>query len=218
MSRKSFFSRVFGRGADEDETRTYSAEEIETREPEKLEEEQLPQGFTVERAGEIIDYLPPDVPRESAVRIVRGTLAAAGIKIEDLERSTRAREAKLNSEIELARSRQKDLRERTEEVVRSLQEEIRKAREAHDTGIAEEEQKVSRAVAGLKDVGRVRAFFGFSGTGEETTDPAGDETQSLGPFDPDKTQVMQRPDSLAGTDEPASGSTEGPTHGATDER
>ena len=218
MNRKSFFSKVFGRGADEDETRIYSAEEIETGEPEKLEEEQPPQGFTVERAAEIIDYLPPDVPRESAVRIVRGTLAAAGIKIEDLERSTRAREAKLNSEIELARSRQKDLRERTEEVVRSLQEEIRKARDAHDTGIAEEEQKVSRAVAGLKDVGRVRAFFGFSGTGEETTDPAGDETQSLGPFDPDKTQVMQRPDSLAGTDEPAGGSTEGPTHGATDER
>ena len=219
MNRRSFFSKVFGRGADEDETRTYSAEEIETREPEKLEEEPPPQGFTVERAAEIIDYLPPEVPRESAVRIVRGTLAAAGIKIEDLERSTRAREAKLNSEIELARSRQKDLRERTEEVMRSLQEEMRRAREARDTGIAEEEQKVSRAVAGLKDVRRVLAFFGFPGTGgEETTDPAGDETQSLEPFDPDKTQVMQRPDSLAGTDEPAGGSTEGPTHGAADER
>ncbi|MDQ3966662.1 MAG: hypothetical protein M3246_09515 [Actinomycetota bacterium] len=219
MNRKSFFSKVFGRGADEDETRIYSAEEIETKEPEKLEEEQPPQGFTVERAAEIIDYLPPEVPRESAVRIVRGTLAAAGIKTEDLERSTRAREAKLNSEIELARSRQKDLRERTEEVVRSLQEEIRKAREARDTGIAEEEQKVSRAVAGLKDVRRVRAFFGFPGTGgEETTDPAGDETQSLEPFDPDKTQVMQRPGSLAGTDGPAGGSTEGPTPAATDER
>jgi hypothetical protein len=101
----------------------------------------------------------------------------------------------------------------------SLQEEIRKAREARDTGIAEEEQKVSRAVAGLKDVRRVRAFFGFPGTGgEETTDPAGDETQSLEPFDPDKTQVMQRPGPLAGTDEPAGGSTGGPTHGATDER
>ena len=219
MNRKSFFSKVFGRGADEDETRIYSAEEIETGEPEKLEEEQLPQGFTVERAGEIIDYLPPDVPRESAVRIVRGTLAAAGIKIEDLERSTRAREAKLNSEIELARSRQKDLRERTEEVVRSLQEEIRKAREARDTGIAEEEQKVARAIAGLKDAGRVRAFFGFPETGrEETTDPAGDETRDLEPFDPDKTQVMQRPGPLAGTDEPADDSTGDPSHGATDER
>jgi hypothetical protein len=219
MSRESFFSRLFGRGADEDETRTYSAQEIETGEPEKIEEEQQPQGFTVERAAEIIDYLPPDVPRESAVRIVRGTLMAVGIEVEDFERFTRAREAKLNSEIELARSRQEELREKTEEAVRSLEEEIRKAREVRDTIVAEEEKKISRATAGLKEVKRVRAFFGFSETkGEETTDPgrgpAGDETQPLDVSDLDKTQVMRRPDPLIDPDE----ATGGRTRGTSDER
>jgi ribosome-binding protein aMBF1 (putative translation factor) len=52
------------------------------------------------------------------------------VRVEELERSTRAREAKLSSEMELARSRQRELRERTDEVVRSLEEEIRRAREA----------------------------------------------------------------------------------------
>ena len=129
---------------------------------------------------------------------MRGTLDAAGIKIEHLERSTRAREAKLDSEIELARSRQNDLRERAEDIVRSLQEEIMKAREARDTGIAEEEEKVSLAVAGLKEMKRLRTFFGFPKTEVEKTaepaaDPTGDETQDLDALDPDKTQVMRRP-------------------------
>ena len=192
-----FFSRIFGRNADE--ARSYSVEETEAGDPEKREEEQQSSyGFSVERAARIIDHLPPDVSRESAVRIVRGTLEAAGIKIEDLERSTRAREAKLGSEIELARSRQNDLREKTEDVVRSLQEEMRKVREACDIGIAEEEEKVSRANAGLREMKRVRAFFGFPETEREKTadpaaDPTGDETQDLDALDPDKTQVMQRP-------------------------
>jgi hypothetical protein len=201
-----FFSRMFGRNADE--TRSYSVEETEARNQEKREEEQQSSyGFSVERAVRIIDHLPPDVSRESAVRIVRGTLDAAGIKIEDLERSTRAREAKLDSEIELARSRQNDLRERTEDVVRSLQEEIMKAREARDTGIAEEEEKVSHAIAGLKEMKRVRDFFGFpetevEKTGDPAADPTGDETQDLDALDPDKTQVMRRPPgSLADPDE-----------------
>ncbi|MBV9455487.1 MAG: hypothetical protein JOZ19_15445 [Rubrobacter sp.] len=194
-----FFSRIFGRNPDE--TRSYSAEEAGTGDPEKREEEQQSSyGFSVERAVRIIDHLPPDVSRESAVRIVSGTLDAAGIKIEDLERSTRAREAKLNSEIELARSRQHDLRERTEDVVRSLQEEIMKAREARDAGIAEEEEKVSVAISGLKEMKRLRTFFGFPETEvEKTTDPVayptGDETQDLNAIDLDKTQVMQRPPS-----------------------
>ncbi|HZC18825.1 MAG TPA: hypothetical protein VE225_03875 [Rubrobacteraceae bacterium] len=192
-----FFSRIFGRNADE--ARSYSVEETEAGDPEKREEEQQSSyGFSVERAARIIDHLPPDVSRESAVRIVRGTLEAAGIKIEDLERSTRAREAKLGSEIELARNRQNDLRERTEDVVRSLQEEMRTVREACDIGIAEEEEKVSRANAGLREMKRVRAFFGFPETEREktaapATDPTGDETQDLDALDPDKTQVMQRP-------------------------
>jgi hypothetical protein len=196
MSR-GFFSRIFGRNADE--TRSYAVEKPEAGDPEKLEEEQQSSyGFSVERAARIIDHLPPDVSRESAVRIVRGTLEAADIKVEDLERSTRAREAKLDSEIELARSRQNDLRKRTEDVIRSLQEEIMKAREARDTSIAEEEEKVSRAIAGLKEMKRVRAFFGFPEVeGEKTAytagDPTSDETQDLDAFDPDKTQVMRRP-------------------------
>lgn len=201
MSEKSFFSRILGGGADEDETRVYSSEEIGVKRPmrERPEEEQRPQGFTVERAAEIIDDLPPDVPRESAVRIVRGTLKAAGIKVEDLERSTRARESKLSSEMELARDRQKELREKTEEVMRSLEEEIRKAREACDTGVAEEEALISRASTGLENIRRVRAFFGFPETEEEkTADPAGDssedDTQVIEPFDADRTQVLQRPD------------------------
>jgi hypothetical protein len=191
-----FFSRIFGRNPDQ--TRSYAAENATTGDPEKLEEEQQSSSaFSAERAVRIIEHLPPDVPRESAVRIVRGTLDAAGIKIEDLERSTRAREAKLNSEIELARSRQHDLQKRTEDVVRSLQEEIMKARGARDAGLAEEEEKVSVAISGLKEMKRLRTFFGFFETEvEKTADPAdltGDETQDLDAIDPDKTQVMQRP-------------------------
>src|SRR5918998_5872202 len=118
MSERGFFSRILGGDTNEDETRVFSAEEVGTRRSEGRgepdEEEQMPQGFTTERAARVIDNLPPDVPRESAVRIVRGTLMAAGIKFEDLERSTRARESKLNSEIDLARNRQDELRKKTE--------------------------------------------------------------------------------------------------------
>ncbi len=195
MSQRSFFSRIFG--ADEDETRNYSGEEVGARRSSRRQgpEEEQPRGFTVERAAGIINDLPPDVPRTSALRIVRGTLAAAGIEIRDLERSTRTRTAKLDSEIELARSRQRDLGEKTEEAVRSLEEQIRKAREAHDIGIAKEEEEISRVLAGLEDIKRVRAFFGFPET-EETTGPAeedadGDETRVLNPFDADETRVMR---------------------------
>jgi hypothetical protein len=215
---KGFFARWFG-GSDEGEgeTRLYSAEEIgagERRdEPPPREIEQHPYGFTVERAAEIIDDLPPDVSPESAVRIVRGTLTAAGIRVEDLERSTRARETKLRSEIGLARGRQEELKERADEVIRSLQEEIRKAEQARDNGIAEEEDRVERANTGLTDIRRVRRFFGFSGDedAEETTEgegahpvrtpnaasPVSDDTQVFEPFDAgadaDQTQVLRRP-------------------------
>lgn len=210
MSERGFFSRILGVGADEDETRVFSDEEIGTRRSRRRsepEEEQRPQGFTAERAAEIIDDLPPDVPRESAVRIVRGTLTAAGIRVEDLDRSTRAREAKLNSEIGLARKRQEELRETTEEVVRSLEEEIKRAREDRDTGIAEEEERISRASTGIEGIKRVRAFFGFPDPEEQrVTDPAEDtpvdETQVLEPFDADETQVLPRPGPFAGADEP----------------
>ena len=224
MSGRSFFSRIFfGRSADRDETSSYSAEETGLRKfiRKEPEEEWRLRSFTIERAARIIDDLPPDVPRESAVRIVRGTLAATGVELEDLERSTRTRESKLDSEIELARNRQEELRKSTEETVRSLEEEIRKTREARDTGIAEEEERISRAMASLEEVRRVRTFFGFSQTeGEEiadsAVDPADDETQVLEPF-MDKTQEIRRPDSIDDTDGPIEGpSTYGSPHGTTE--
>ncbi len=212
---KGFFARLFGGGGDDDEgsTQVYSTEELGTGhrrgEPPPREIEQHPYGFTVERAAEILDDLPPDVSPESAVRIVRGTLTAAGIKVEDLERSTRARETKLRSEIGLARGRQSELKERAEEVVRSLEEEIRKAEQARDNGVTEEEERVGRANTGLADIRRVRRFFGFAvddNDAEETAEvvrQASDDTQVFEPFDPDdgdQTQVIQRPGSLSDTD------------------
>lgn len=223
--RKGFFSRVFGEGPGDDETRVFSPAEVGGGEGFGEEVAQRPRGFTAERAAEIIKDLPPDVPRESAVRIVRGTLVAAGIRFEDLERSTRTRETKLKSEIDLARGRQEELKERTEEVVRSLEEDIRKAREARDNGITEENERISRANSGLQDVKRVRDFFGFPDgdavaedaeapaaptAGEETTDhreapaPAedeavvGDDTRIIEPYDADETRIIRRPGPLAG--------------------
>jgi hypothetical protein len=239
MSERGFFSRLLGGDANEDDTRVFSAEEVGTRRSggreESDEEEQRPQGFTVERAAEVIDDLPPDVPRESALRIVRGTLTAAGIKVEDLERSTRVRESKLNSEMELARDRQEEIQRGTEEVVRSLEEEIRKAREDHDTGIAQEEDRLSRAAAGIEGIKRVRAFFGFPEPEEEEEvagiagmaedSPAVDETRVFEPFDEDETQVMRRPDPSGGADNPANDATTSENlspyrdrYGPTDER
>jgi len=236
MSERGFFSRLFGGDADEDETKIFSNEEIGARRPsgrgrrEPDEEEQWPQGFTVERAAEIIEDLPPDVPRESALRIVRGTLTAAGIRVEDLERSTRTREAKLNSEIDLARDRQEELRQGTEEIMRSLEEEMEKARADRDAGIAEEEERISRASAGIEGIMRVRAFFGFPEPEEEEepADPAEyprvDETQVLEPFDEDETQILRRPPST-GADGPANDAptSEGPSsyrdpYGSADDR
>ncbi len=235
MSERGFFSRILGGDANEDDTRVFSAEEVETRRSgdreEPDEEEQRPQGFTVERAAEVINDLPLDVPRESAVRIVRGTLTAAGIKVEDLERSTRVRESKLNSEMDLARDRQEEIRRGTEEVVRSLEEEIRKAREDRDAGIAQEEDRLSRAAAGIEGIKRVRAFFGFSEPEEEEIagraedSPAVDETRVFEPFDEDETQVLRRPDSPGGAGSPANDVTASESlspyrdrYGPTDER
>ncbi len=231
MSERGFFSRILRGETAEDETRTYPAEEMGLRNlgRKEPEEEQQPQGFTVERAAEIIDDLPPDVPRESALRIVRGTLTAAGIKVEDLERSTRVRESKLNSEMDLARNRQEEIRRGTEEVVRSLEEEIRKAREDRDTGIAQEEERISRAAAGIEGIKRVRAFFGFPEPQEEqevagpAEDPPVDQTQVFDPFDEDETRVLRR-SPLDDADEPAdTPASEGPSpyrdrYGPTDER
>jgi hypothetical protein len=132
-----------------------------------------PRGLTVERLAGAIADLPPAVPRESAVLIVRKTLDAAGVRLSEVDESTREQEARLSSEIGLVENRQKELREKTQETVRSLEEEIRKAREACEDVVAYEERKLSRDRALLGEVRRVRAFFGLSkAEGEEGAGPA----------------------------------------------
>jgi hypothetical protein len=193
--RQGFLSRMFSVNADDEEkTAVYSAvEDQETLEP---------RGLTVERAAGVIKNLPPEVPHSSAVRIVRGTLEAAGIDIAFLAASTRTRESKLNSEIELSQSRIQELKDNTEEVIRSYELEIRKAREARDLGISEEERRISDARSGLEDVERVRDFFGLSGnhyqtTGELPGDLAEEDTQVMERVDEDDTEILRRPGPLS---------------------
>jgi len=211
-TRGGFFSRVFSGNVDgEDETAIYSAEEVGVGE--SGGETLGTRGFTVERAAEVIKNLPPEVPRPAAVRIVRGTLGAAGINVDDLASSTGARESKLNSEIQLSQGRIQELKDKTEDVIRSYEEEIRKAREARDFGISEEERKVSASRSGLEDVGRVRDFFGLPGSeddeatagdlaGYSTTSDlppgeGGEETQVMEPAGEDDTQILRRPGPLS---------------------
>ncbi len=195
-ARQGFLSRMFSGSAEEEEgtTTDYSAEEVETT-GETIE----PRGFTVERAAEVIKNLPPEVPRLSAVRIVRGTLEAAGIDVADLATSTRARESKLNSEIELSQNRIQELKDNTEEVIRSYELEIRKAREARDRGISEEERRISAARTSLEDVRRVRDFFGLlRDDGEATADlAAGEDTQAMERVDEEDTEILRRPGPLS---------------------
>src|SRR5215204_1293969 len=187
------FTDVLGRrDADEEETSTYSAEELGTRRSkrEELNERQPPpQGFTVERVervAKMIDDLPSDVPQERAAYIVREALVAAGVELSNFDRSSWKRAAELGSEIELSRNRQKEFREKTEQSVHALEEEIRKAREACDAVLFEEKKKISRASATLEEVKRVRAFFDFPKIddpkidGEEKISPLYHVTQPLG--------------------------------------
>jgi hypothetical protein len=197
MTNRGFFGRRIRGDSGEGETRFYSREEIHAKMEDPVEEEPVEEqrGFTVERAARIIDDLPPDVSRESALRIVRGTLEAAGIELSDLERQSRARETKFNSVIGLARERREDLQRRTAEVLASLEADLRKAEEARDTGVSEEEERIARARKGLGEIRRVRAFFGFPEVEtEEPREVAGDETQILeGPLD-------LSPDAAGGSD------------------
>jgi hypothetical protein len=199
-TRQGFLSRMFsGPEADEEEgTAVYSAEEVGLTQEETAE----PRGFTVERAAEVIRNLPPEVPRLSAVRIVRGTLEAAGIDVAELASSTRARESKLNSEIELSQSRIQELKDNTEEVIRSYELEIRKAREARDFGISEEERRIAAARSSLEDVEKVRDFFGLQEDAEPTSElsedlAAGEETESMERVDEDDTEILRRPGPLS---------------------
>jgi ribosome-binding protein aMBF1 (putative translation factor) len=179
---------------EEEGTAVYSAEEVGVTGEEMVEQ----RGFTVERAAAVIKNLPPEVPRSSAVRIVRGTLEAAGIDLADLVTSTTARESKLNSTIEFSQSRIRELNEQTEEVIRSYELEIRKAREARNSGISEEERKIAGARSGLEDVERVRDFFGLQEVETTTSDlPPGEETEVMERVEEDDTEILRRPGPLA---------------------
>jgi ribosome-binding protein aMBF1 (putative translation factor) len=196
-TRQGFLSRMFSGNADEEGTAVYSAEEVGAEETGR--ETMEPRSFTVERAADIIRNLPPEVPRPAAVRIVRGTLEAAGIDIAELTTSTRARESKLNSEIELSQTRIQELKDKTEEVIRSYEGEIRKAREARDFGISDEERRISEACSGLEDVERVRDFFGVSEDDYSTTGDlaAEEETQVMERPDEEDTEILRRPGPLS---------------------
>ena len=203
-TRQSFFSRVFAGNAEDEGTSIYSSEEIGM--PGTDESEGLTaHGFTVERAAEVIRNLPPEVPRPAAVRIVRGTLEAAGIDIAELESSTRARESRLNSEIDLSENRIQQFKDETEEVIRNLEDEIRKAREARDFGVSEEERKISAAESGLDNIDMVRGFFGLPQEQEADESPvAGEETQVMEGVEDeeeDETQVLRRPGPLSDSED-----------------
>jgi hypothetical protein len=201
-ARQSFFSRVFAGNTEGEGTSIYSSEEIGTLGTDESEG-LAAHGFTVERAAEVIRNLPPEVPRPAAVRIVRGTLEAAGIDIAELESSTRARESKLNSAIDLSENRIQQFKDETDEVIRNLEDQIRKAREARDFGVSEEERKISAAESGLDNIDMVRDFFGLP---QEEADepPAGDETQvmeGLEDEEEDDTQVLRRPGPLSDSED-----------------
>ena len=207
-TRQSFFSRVFAGSTEGEGTSIYSHEDVGTGVDEPGG--QSAHGFTVERAAEVIKNLPPEVPRLSAVRIVRGTLEAAGIDIAELESSTRARESRLNSEIDLGEGRIQQLKDETEEVIRNLEDEIRKAREARNFGVSEEEHKIQAAETGLDNIDLVREFFGLPQEEEppvdsvDPADSAGEETQVMDGVEEeeeDETQVLRRPGPLSDSED-----------------
>ena len=181
LSGNSLLSRILGREADEDQTSIDSTESFETVRSRKRSTFVLggrPWDSAVELVVETIDDLPSNFPRDSAVRIVKRTLAAAGIEIGDFNRRTWARIPQINSEIELARRRDKEFKEKTEEEIRSLEGEIRKAREAYETIRAKEEGEISRASKELENIKRVRGFFGFSDMqGDENTSASNEEKE-----------------------------------------
>jgi hypothetical protein len=183
----SLISRILGRDADQDQTSIDPAEAFETLRPRKRSTPGLgvrPWDFAVELVVETIDDLPSNFPRESAIRIVRRTLSAAGIEIGDFNRRTWARIPQISSEIELARRRDKEFKEKTEEDIRSLEGEIRKAREAYESIHAKEEGEISRASKELENIKRVRSFFGFSDVERDENESAsGEATEERGPLD-----------------------------------
>jgi hypothetical protein len=192
MNGDSFFSRILGRDVFEDQGRTDSAEAFGMKRSRKTNESELgrqPWDCGVELAIEIIDDLPSNFPQDSAVRIVRRTLAAAGIEVGEFNRCTWARMPQINSEIELTKRRDKEFKEKTEEDIRSLEGEIRKAREAYETIQAKEEGEISRASKELENIKRVRGFFGFSDMeADENASASGEATEKRGPLYADSVQ------------------------------
>jgi hypothetical protein len=223
MSANGFFSRLLGGQMMEDGSEGYYSgeEEVEPRGSRRKgepEEGHRPLGHTIERVAETIAELPSAVPRESAVLIVRRTLEAAGVKLSELDASTGAQGSRLSSEVELARARQREVSEKTQEIVRSLEEEIRKAREACENIVVYEERKISRATATLEELRRVRAFFGLPGA-EEEEDAGPDEQgtqqqqqqQGHKPFDLEHAQIFDTPlAQIFDTPRSSGGSGEGP--------
>jgi hypothetical protein len=178
---------VLGRGADGEHSGGggSSAEGSGTTTRRRSRRRPRSRDLAAEGVAEMIRGLPPDVPRESALRIVRGTLAAAGVEVSSLEGYTRARVSELSSEVGAARQRQKEFQEQTEEEVRSLEGEIRRAREACETILTEEERKITEACGVVEEMRRVRAFFGFPETNGEEEGAAvrsggQEDTQPLG--------------------------------------
>ena len=186
MNEDSFFMRMLGRDAEEDETGIGSTEAFGIRRSKNRSTPEVGErqwDFAVELVVETIDDLPSNIPRDSAVRIVKRTLAAAGIEIGDFNKRTWARMPQINSEIQLARRRDKEFEEKTEQDIRSLEGEIRKAREAYETIRAKEEEEISRASKELENIKRVRTFFGFSDMGgDEGVSPGGQAAQERGPL------------------------------------
>ncbi len=108
MSADGFLSRMLGKDTDEyDSEAYYSSEEVEPSRSRRSrrsgsrgvadEEKPPPRDLITERVAETIADLPPGVSQESAVLIVRRTLAAAGVRLSELDMSTRAQESKLSS-------------------------------------------------------------------------------------------------------------------------
>jgi hypothetical protein len=196
LTRQSILSKVFAGFAEGEKTGISSSEEVGVT---------APQGFTLERAAGVIKNLPSDVPRSAAVRIVRATLEAAGIDIAELESSTRARESKLNSEIDHSKGRIQQLKDDTEEVIRNLEDEIRKAREARNVGISEEERKIVSSETGLENIDMVRKFFDMPQ--EDSVSPAdpaaGQETQAMKSVqeEEDESRVLRRLDPLSDSED-----------------
>ena len=184
MNEDSFFARMLGRDADKDEGRIDSVEAFGMRRSKTRNESELgeqPWDSAVELVVETIDDLPSNFPRDSAIRIVKRTLSAAGIEVGEFNRCTWARMPQINSEIELAKRRDKEFKEKTEEDIRSLEGEIRKAREAYETIRAKEEGEISRASKELENIKRVRAFFGFSDMERDENESAsGEATEERG--------------------------------------